>query len=208
MLGRMPGGGAKALATKADRFWSASSPAYLTIGRNVSADVLMLTVLSAAALALAMNLGAGLSGASGNHGWRGCNPHAPQSIAQASGGVALEMKAPPSTAKVRASPIVIARLGNNRWAICLFVRDYWRAGNIAMRQRRDDSSPLTLDQAAAGSVRLIVWCKRCSHQIEPDPAELVARHGEAPTVIEWAARLVCSKCGARDADFVVTGPRR
>ena len=77
-----------------------------------------------------------------------------------------------------------------------------------MRRRRDETAPLTLGQAAVGQIRLIVWCKRCSHRIEPDPAELVARHGEAPTVIEWAARLVCAKCGARDADFVVTGARR
>jgi hypothetical protein len=88
--------------------------AYLTIGTSVSADVLILTVLSAAALALAMNLGAGPSGASGSHGCRDCNSHAPESTAQASDGVAFEMKATPSTAKVRASPIVIPRLGNNR----------------------------------------------------------------------------------------------
>jgi hypothetical protein len=46
------------------------------------------------------------------------------------------------------------------------------------------------------------------HHIEPDPAELVARHGAAPTAIDWAARLICCKCGAREADFAVTGARR
>ena len=86
--------------------------------------------------------------------------------------------------------------------------DNGHARDMAVRRQRDETAPLTLGLAAAGHVRLIVWCKSCSHRIEPDPAELVARHGETPTVIEWATRLVCSKCGAREADFVVTGARR
>jgi hypothetical protein len=39
-------------------------------------------------------------------------------------------------------------------------------------------------------------------------AEQVAHCGEAMTVIAWARLLRCSACGARDADFVVTGARR
>jgi len=31
-----------------------------------------------------------------------------------------------------------------------------------------------LDSAAAAQVRLIVWCKDCGHQVEPDPAETAA----------------------------------
>jgi hypothetical protein len=34
---------------------------------------------------------------------------------------------------------------------------------------------MTLGGAAAAQVRLIVWCKACQHQIEPDPAEMAAR---------------------------------
>ena len=30
---------------------------------------------------------------------------------------------------------------------------------------------MTLGNAAAAQVRLIVWCKACQHQVEPDPAE-------------------------------------
>jgi len=29
---------------------------------------------------------------------------------------------------------------------------------------------MTLGVAAAAGVRLIVWCKECRHQVEPDPA--------------------------------------
>ena len=36
---------------------------------------------------------------------------------------------------------------------------------------------MTLGNAAAARVRLIVWCKGCQHQVEPDPAEMAARYG-------------------------------
>jgi hypothetical protein len=36
---------------------------------------------------------------------------------------------------------------------------------------------MTLGNAAAAHVRLIVWCKGCQHQVEPDPAEMAARYG-------------------------------
>jgi hypothetical protein len=35
--------------------------------------------------------------------------------------------------------------------------------------------PMTLGKAAAACVRLIVWCKKCQHQVDPDPAELAER---------------------------------
>ena len=31
-----------------------------------------------------------------------------------------------------------------------------------------------LGVAAAAGVRLIVWCKECRYQVEPDPAEMAA----------------------------------
>jgi hypothetical protein len=68
---------------------------------------------------------------------------------------------------------------------------------MATRRQQDETVPLTLGQAAAGRVRLIVWCKRCSHQIEPDPAELASRHGEAPAVIEMGAALLLEMRRAR-----------
>ena len=76
-----------------------------------------------------------------------------------------------------------------------------------MRRKRSEgeSAPMTLGQALAAKVRLIVWCKACQHQAEPDIAEQVARHGEAMTVPDWARRLRCSACDGREADFVVSG---
>jgi hypothetical protein len=44
---------------------------------------------------------------------------------------------------------------------------------------------MTLGNAAAARVRLIVWCKDCQHQVEPDPAEMAA-------VLDWPSRPVCS----------------
>jgi hypothetical protein len=67
---------------------------------------------------------------------------------------------------------------------------------------------MTLGGAAAAGVRLIVWCRECGHQIEPDPAELARRYGDNTAVLEWRGRLVCSRWGSRQVDMVVTGSRR
>jgi hypothetical protein len=68
--------------------------------------------------------------------------------------------------------------------------------------------PMTLGNAAAARVPLIVWCKACRHQIEPEPAELASRHGADVPVRDWCERLACSRCGSRQADMVVTGTKR
>jgi hypothetical protein len=73
---------------------------------------------------------------------------------------------------------------------------------------RYNGPPMTLGNAAAAHVRLIVWCLDCCHQVEPDPAEMVERYGVEMSVPDWHARLVCSECGSRRVDFVVTGERR
>jgi rubredoxin len=68
--------------------------------------------------------------------------------------------------------------------------------------------PMTLGNAAAARVRLIVWCKDCQHQFEPDPGEMAQRYGAETTVPDWRERLICSQCGSRQIDVVVTGGRR
>jgi hypothetical protein len=45
--------------------------------------------------------------------------------------------------------------------------------------------PMTLGNAAAARVRLIVWCKECQHQVEPDPAEVAARYGAGTQTRGW-----------------------
>jgi hypothetical protein len=67
---------------------------------------------------------------------------------------------------------------------------------------------MTLGNAAAARVRLIVWCRDCGRQVEPDPAEMAERYGAEMTVIDWHARLACSGCGSHQVDFVVTGTER
>ena len=67
---------------------------------------------------------------------------------------------------------------------------------------------MTLGNAAAARVRLIVRCKACGHRAEPDPAEMAQRYGAETTVPEWRGRLVCSQCGSRNIDMVVTGTDR
>jgi rubredoxin len=68
--------------------------------------------------------------------------------------------------------------------------------------------PATLGSTAAAGATIVVWCKACGHQVEPDPGELAARYGPETSVLDWHKRLVCSRCGRREIDFVLTGARR
>jgi Zn finger protein HypA/HybF involved in hydrogenase expression len=53
---------------------------------------------------------------------------------------------------------------------------------------------MTLGQALAAKVRLLVWCKSCWHRAEPDVADQVAQYGADTAVTDWARRLRCSAC--------------
>jgi hypothetical protein len=74
--------------------------------------------------------------------------------------------------------------------------------------KSEPGPPMTLGGAAAAHVHLIVWCKACRYQAEPDPAEMARRYGPETPVADWHKRLVCSRSGSRDTDMVVTGERR
>jgi hypothetical protein len=74
--------------------------------------------------------------------------------------------------------------------------------------KSEPGPPMTLGGAAAAGVRLIVWCSDCRHRVEPDPAEMAERYGAATAVLEWKERLVCSGCGNRKVDMVVSGTER
>jgi hypothetical protein len=67
---------------------------------------------------------------------------------------------------------------------------------------------MTLGGAAAAGIRIIVWCKACQHQVEPDPAALAEHYGAGVSVLDWRDRLICSRCGGRVNDMVLTGTRR
>jgi hypothetical protein len=64
--------------------------------------------------------------------------------------------------------------------------------------------PMTLGGAAAAQVRLIVWCKACRHQTEPDPTEQAQRYGAGMPVLDWKERLVCSACDSHNIDMFIT----
>ena len=75
--------------------------------------------------------------------------------------------------------------------------------------KSEPGPPMTLGVAAKAGVGLIVRCRDCGHQVEPDPAEMAARYGAETPVPDWREKkLVCSKCGGRQVDMVVTGERR
>jgi hypothetical protein len=84
----------------------------------------------------------------------------------------------------------------------------WHGADMARTRREGKSAPMTLGNALAAKVLLIVSCKTCGHRAEPDVANQVAQHGEAMTVINWGARLRCSGRGGREVDSVVSGPAR
>ena len=54
--------------------------------------------------------------------------------------------------------------------------------------------PMTLGNAAAARVRLIVWCKACGHRAEPGAAGMAERYGAETTIPEWRARTVFLHC--------------
>jgi hypothetical protein len=68
--------------------------------------------------------------------------------------------------------------------------------------------PMTLGNAAKAGVRLIVSCRQCGRQVEPDPAEMAARYGAEMTVCDCVDGLVCSRCAGQQGDFAVTGTER
>jgi hypothetical protein len=68
--------------------------------------------------------------------------------------------------------------------------------------------PITLGVAATADVGLIVWCKECRHEVEPDPTEIATRYGAETVMLDWRKRLVCSECGSREVDMVLTGMKR
>ena len=74
--------------------------------------------------------------------------------------------------------------------------------------RSNPGPPATLGTTAAARARIVVWCRDCRHRVEPDPAEMARRYGAETSVLDWHKRLVCSKCGSRDIDFVLTAARR
>jgi hypothetical protein len=75
-------------------------------------------------------------------------------------------------------------------------------------KRESETGPITLGQALAARVRLMVWCKSCGHRAEPDVATQIAQHGATMPVPDWARLLRCSICGTREVDFVVSGAAR
>src|ERR1044071_2099057 len=65
------------------------------------------------------------------------------------------------------------------------------------------SGPATLGSTAKAGLLLRTWCNGCRRHVDVEPGEQAARYGAGLPVPEWAARLVCSRCGSRAVDFVV-----
>jgi hypothetical protein len=79
---------------------------------------------------------------------------------------------------------------------------------MRLKRSEGESAPMTLGQALAAKVRLIVWCKACGHRAEPAVADQIASCGDDTAVIDWARRLRSSACDSREVDFVIIGATR
>jgi hypothetical protein len=88
------------------------------------------------------------------------------------------------------------------------IADDFDADMARVKRNRESSRPATLGSTLAAHLTLIVWCKACRHQVEPDVAEQVECYGAELALPEWSERLVCSACGSREVDFVVSGEKR
>jgi hypothetical protein len=64
--------------------------------------------------------------------------------------------------------------------------------------KSEPGPPMPLGNAAAAGVRLIVLCRHCDHQVEPDPLTRADRYGADMPVTDWREQLVCSKRGRHD----------
>ena len=63
----------------------------------------------------------------------------------------------------------------------------YHEADTAVRSRFGESfRPATQGSTFAAGVDLIVWCKACRHQVEPDVADLVSRYGAELPVPEWS----------------------
>jgi hypothetical protein len=67
----------------------------------------------------------------------------------------------------------------------------------SLKRSGNPGPPITLGNAALAHLRLIVWCRDCGHQVEPEPAEMARRHSPEVTVIVWSKRLICSRFSSR-----------
>jgi hypothetical protein len=63
---------------------------------------------------------------------------------------------------------------------------------------------MMLGTAAAARVRLILWCEECEHQVEPNPPRWLLGVGAGTRPQLARERLVCSRCGGRQVDTMVT----
>src|SRR4051812_47558347 len=72
--------------------------------------------------------------------------------------------------------------------------------------KTDDATavPATLGSTARAGLLLRTWCNGCGRIVDIAPAQQVAGCGADLPFPEWAARLVCSQCGSRAVDFVVS----
>ena len=80
-----------------------------------------------------------------------------------------------------------------------------RRGSASATRMKYSGTAMTFGNAGKAGVRLIVMVPGLRPLGRADPAEMAERYGAETAVIEWRERLVCSGCGNRQVDMVVSG---
>jgi len=62
-------------------------------------------------------------------------------------------------------------------------------GAICAAIKSAPGPPMTLGMRARAGVRLIVWCRGAQTRPEPNPVQLVERHGADRPVLDWRKRI-------------------
>jgi hypothetical protein len=76
----------------------------------------------------------------------------------------------------------------------------WRDASCRRRTMKPyRGPPMTLASAAAAHLLLIVWCRHCRNQVEPDPADMAR-----DTVPRRPCRVVAIGCDARSVAAVTS----
>jgi len=112
----------------------------------------------------------------------------------------------PSSSPASASSLARAALSSSALSPQRLIMSCATRPNVDLRDqsrrlmKSPPGPPMTLGNAEASRVRLIVWCKA-----RVDPTEMAARYGQDTSVLDWRERLVRSGYGGRQVDLVVAG---
>jgi hypothetical protein len=71
-----------------------------------------------------------------------------------------------------------------------------------------DPNAIRLGDLIVHRKALVLFCSKCCHSTQKDPATLARRVGYDATVVDVIGKARCSQCGSRKVEGSVKEPRR